>query len=374
MNEQTAPVTGLQTSIWNNNIKSLVVLALYPFILGAVLFAAVMVYGFLSGHALGYADDHVQSTWQSAVQYASFVTQQYWPTVLTIVAVWFVIAYFFQGMMIRAMAKSHSINRKDEPELYNLVENLCIASGTSMPRIEIVETHARNAFASGINEDSYCITVTRGLLQSLAKDELEGVLAHELTHILNRDVRLMMVCVVFTGMFGISAQLVWSNIRYGLYFPRSGDGRQRGGGMMLLFSLAALLWLGYMATLLARFAISRNREYMADAGAIKITKNPEAMMRALIRISGTSEIPMAPDDIRAMCFENPRAFMGLFATHPPIQSRLKAIADYSGLPVPDLRPKLRAEENDAFGRPAPPRDNWATRTRYKSRRTGNPWA
>lgn len=365
------PTAGLQTSIWNNNLKSIVLLAVYPLILAAVAYAAVAVFGFFTGHAMGYDGSGMTTTWPAAFNYAGFVLVQFWPILLTIVIIWFIIAYLFQGAMIRALSHSHSVTRLQEPALYNLVENLCISRGMKMPRLEIIETHARNAFASGINESTYSVTVTRGLMQSLSQDELEAVLAHELTHILNRDVRLMMVCVIFTGMLGISAQLIWSNLRYGLYLPRS-DNRRSGGGMLLLFALLGVLWIGYLATLLTRFAISRRREYMADAGAVQMTKNPDAMMRALIRISGAADIPAAPADIRAMCFENRQAFLGMFATHPPIEDRIRAISSYSGLPVPAMKPKISAGDADAFGRPAAPRDNWTTRQRFKGRRE-NPW-
>lgn len=368
--------TGLQSEIWNNNLKSLFLLALYPFILGFVVFAAVAAFGFFSGHAVGYTPYGVATTFESAINFSLFITAQYWPIILTVVIVWFFISYMFQGAMIRAMARSHMVSRKEEPQLYNLVENMCIAAGVKMPHLEIIETHARNAFASGINEGTYTITVTRGLMQSLSKDELEGVLAHELTHILNRDVRLLMVCIVFTGMLGIAAQLLWSNVRYALWVPRGGGGNnRRGNGVVLLMAVGAILWVGYMATLLTRFAISRKREFMADAGAVQITKNPEGMMRALIRISGAADIPKAPGDIKAMCFENAAPFLGLFATHPPIEARVKAIAAYSNLPVPDMRPKLRAEKSEIFERPEEPgyRDNWTTRQRFKGRRNTNPW-
>jgi len=371
MVSDSPPAVGLQTTIWNNNAKSMLLLALYPVILAAVIFVAVTVFGYFTGHAMGYDGAGMGITWGAAINYANFILVQFWPMLLTIVVVWFLIAYIFQGAMIRALSRSHAVTRNEEPALYNLVENLCISRGMKMPRIEIIETHARNAFASGINDDTYCITVTRGLMQALATDELEGVLAHELTHIINKDVRLMMVCVIFTGIFGISAQLLWSNLRYGLYLPRSNN-RRSGGGVVLLFALLAVLGVGYLASLLARFAISRNREFMADAGAVQITKNPEAMMRALLRISGAADIPAAPADIKAMCFENRQAFMGMFATHPPIEDRIRTIASYSGIPVPDLKPKISAPESDAFGRPAEPRDNWTTRQRFKGRRN-NPW-
>lgn len=367
MQQKTAQ-SGLQTSIWNNNIKSILLLAAYPLILAAVVFAVVTAFGYMNGQALGQP-----VTAGSATNFALGMTYQYWPIILTIVAVWFMVAYFFQGRMIRAMAHSHPVTRKDEPALYNLVENMCISQGVSMPRVEIIETHGRNAFASGIDQRSYCITVTRGLMQSLSKDELEGVLAHELTHILNRDVRLMMVCVIFTGMLGVFAQLVWSNMRYALFIPQSRNSN-RGGGLMLLLVIGVILWIGYFATILTRLALSRRREYMADAGAVQITKNPDAMMRALTRIAGASDIPKVPADIRAMCFENTMPFLGLFATHPPIQRRIAAISAYSGLPVPDQKPKLRAEDDAVFTRPGEaPRDNWTTRQRFRGRRNANPW-
>lgn len=373
MSSTLGPSTGLQATIWDNNVRSVVLLALYPVLLCAVIFAATTVFGYMTGRSLGYSGGSVAVTWTSATQYASFILAQFWPAILTIVTIWFIIAYLFQSSMIRALSKSHSVTRKEEPALYNLVENMSIARGMKMPRIEIIETHARNAFASGINEGTYCITVTRGLMQSLATDELEAVLAHELTHIINRDVRLMMVCVVFTGMFGIAAQLIWSHLRYGLYLPNSSNRKGSGGTMLLLFALLAILGAGYVAGLLARFAISRNREYMADAGAVQITKNPDAMMRALLRISSAADIPKAPADIRAMCFENRHAFLGLFATHPPIRSRVDIISNYSGLPVPAIPERQRADEQDLFARTVEPRDNWLTRERFKERRIRNPW-
>ena len=112
---------------------------------------------------------------------------------------------------------------------------------------------------------------------------------------------------------------------------------------------------------------------MADVVEVMLNKDPDAMMRALIRISGAADIPKIPADIKAMCFENASPFLGMFATHPPIAARIQAIADYSALPVPDLKPKISASDEDAFGRPAPPRDNWTTRQRFKERRTANPW-
>ncbi len=357
---------GLQTSIWNNNLKSIGLLVLYPLILMAVVWAAsAVVGGFLYSGAQGPSLD-------TANGFAAQVVYAYWPTILAVVAIWFVIAYFFQGKMIRALSHSHPVTREQEPQLYNLLENLSITAGVPMPRLEIIETHARNAFASGIDKNSYCVTVTRGLMQSLQKDELEGVLAHELTHILNRDVRLMVICIIFTGMLGFAAQMLWSYARYALWVPRSSNNKN-GGAYMLLFALVAVLWIGYFATSLTRLAISRRREYMADAGAVQLTKNPEAMMRALMRIAGMADIPKAPNDIAMMCFENTMPFLGLFATHPPIDRRIATLSQMTGAPLPAIAPKARADDETRFQKPDPwgVRDNWTTRQRFRSRR--NPW-
>ncbi len=371
--QKAHPQKGFQTFIWNNNAKSILLLALYPLIIAGVVFSVIAMTGYLGGQRLTYEAGNISHNASAAMQYALIVTYRYWPVILSAVIIWFIIAYFLQGKIIRAMARSHPATRKEEPTLYNLVENMCISSGVKPPRIEIIETHARNAFASGIDEGSYCITVTRGLMQSLSKDELEAVLAHELAHILNRDVRLMMICVIFTGMLGVLTQIVWAKLRYALWIPA--QGRHRMSGVILLLMLVAILGVGYLAGMLTRFAISRRREFMADAGAVKITKNPDAMMRALLRISGSAAIPKAPADIRTLCFENALPVMGLFATHPPIAQRIAAISAYSGLPAPEIAVRRRAEDADVFGRPAPDvtRSNWATRQRFRHRRPANPW-
>lgn len=357
---------GLQTHIWNNNIKSVLLLAVYPFILMALVWACAYVVAYATG---GYRMEGFQTQtgymWVNTgnPEYvASRIVGEYWPMILTVVAIWFMVAWFFQSSMIRALSHAHPVSRKDEPELYNLLENLCIAQGMPMPRLEIVETHARNAFASGIDRKSYCITVTRGLMKSLTREELEGVLAHELTHILNRDVRLMMIAVIFTGMVGFAAQMVWSQIRYGYVF--SNRRRERGGGILVLLAIAAILWIGYMATLMTRLALSRRREYMADAGAVQMTKNPEAMMTALMRIAGKAAIPGAPDDINMMCTENAHPFMGLFATHPPIEARIKALAAITGAepPVLSIPP---ADEAHRFEKSGHPRNPWLVSNRRR---------
>ena len=347
----TSHTIGLNTHIWRNNTRSIMLLAFYPVLLMGVFWLATWALGMSTFRYSttnvvraysGSMDEFVNGPktmpaldLSASISFANDFTIQHAPLVITGVAIWFLIAWFFHTSMIRKLSKSHPVTRTEEPELYNLLENLCISRGMAIPKMEIIETHARNAFASGVNDKTYSITVTRGLMNSLAKDELEAVLAHELSHILNRDVRLLIVTVIFTGLFGFLAQMVWSNIRYSMFYSRGRRDRNSGGLVIAMIIIAIVLWLGYMASLLMRFALSRRREYMADAGAVELTKNPQAMMRALMRIAGRERIPGGTDDIAMMCIENSKSFLGIFATHPPIEERIRAISEVTNTPAPD---------------------------------------
>ncbi len=320
------PPIGLKTHIWNNNLRSMLLLVVYPFILMGIVWAIAATGGKLGMHGV------------DPITYANRIIYAHWPTIVTVVAVWFTIAWFFNTSMVRMVSNARPVTRSEEPELYNLLENLCIARGMTMPKIDVIDSPAMNAFASGVTDSTYRITVTRGLLETLQPDEVEAVLGHELTHIINRDVRLMMVCIIFTGMIGFAAQMLWSGMRHAIWIPRSANhGNRKGSGSMIIlyFATLAILLVGYLASTLARFALSRSREYMADAGSIELTKNPDAMMRALMRISGHDRIPQATDDIALMCIENTKPFLGLFTTHPSIESRLAAISRTTGSPVPE---------------------------------------
>ncbi len=344
---------GLSSHIWNNNLRCVLLLLIYPVLIIGVFWAI--------SFALGMLSNNNGETW-IFVDFANKITYEFFPLIISGVSIWFIIAWFFNTRMIRKLSHSHPVSRKEEPELYNLLENLCISQGVKMPHLEIIETHARNAFASGISEGNFAITITRGLMNSLSKDELEGVLAHELTHIQNRDVRLLIVCIIFTGLFGFLAQLAWSNLRYSLFYGRRRSNNNNGSTFIIIIVIAIILWLGYMASLLMRFALSRRREYMADAGAISMTKNPEAMMRALMRISGRDQIPQTTDDIAMMCIENHKPFMGMFATHPPITNRIKAISEITRTPIPEKSNLAPVNKDHSF----------SNLTHKKATRT-NPW-
>jgi heat shock protein HtpX len=350
---------GLSTHIWNNNARSVLLLALYPFILGGIVWASAWVYFCLYSYGRTSAEIVPQ-----AIDGANGFLSTYWPSLIAVSAIWFTVAWFAHTKMVRRLSHSHPVDRREEPELYNLLENLCIAQGVAMPRLEIIETHARNAFASGINEASYAVTVTRGLLNSLTREEVEAVLAHELTHIMNRDVRLLIVSVIFTGLFGFAAQMAWSAMRTSIWMPRRRSSGKGGGGLLLILAIMLILWAGYMASLMTRFALSRRREYLADAGAVEMTRSPEAMMRALMRINARDRIPGTTDDIAMMCTQNSRLFLGLFATHPRIDDRIAAISSMTNTPVPELKP-VPATMEERFGGSASAKNPWLTRQRRR---------
>ncbi|HRK23741.1 MAG TPA: M48 family metallopeptidase [Beijerinckiaceae bacterium] len=266
-------------------------------------------------------------------------------------AVWIAIAYRFHQTMIDSLTDSHTVSRAEAPELYNLLENLCISRGLAMPQLKIMEADVLNAFASGMSEAQYAVTVTRGLLKELDRNELEAVLAHELTHIRNGDVRLMVVAVIIAGVIGFFGELAF---RWATYSPRvvfpdeSPRARKTSPAGTALFIAGMIIFLAWLASGLLRFALSRSREYLADAGAVELTKNPDAMISALMKISGRAELPGAPSGLMEMCIENEHAgFFDLFATHPPIDARIAALVDHAGGQKPTDAPPQPSFTRDA---------------------------
>ena len=256
---------------------------------------------------------------------------------------WVAIAYKAHQWMIDAVTGSREVTRAEEPRLYNLLENLCISRGVTMPKLKIMDSEVLNAFASGMNDSQYAVTVTRGLMDALDDRELEGVLAHELTHIRNGDVRLMVVAVVIAGIVSFVAELMYRWFAYGpsvRYSDENRSDRRASPAMAALFIAGLIVVLAWLLSGLLRFALSRSREYLADAGAVELTKNPDAMISALLKISGRAEIPGAPSGIMEMCIENQHSgFVDLFATHPPIEDRVAALVSHAGGRLPPEIPK-----------------------------------
>ena len=271
------------------------------------------------------------------------------PVALGVAGGWFAVAFLGHNTMINMASKSKSVTISEEPRAFRLLENLCISRGIIMPKLRVIETHVMNAFASGIQTSNYTITLTRGLMESLDDEELEAVIAHELSHVKNHDVRLLIIAVIFVGIFSFFGEgMVRSIMRTNL--PRSDHHRRSGGGnsgALIVFGMI-IIFVAYMLAILIRFALSRKREYMADAGAVELTKNPDAMIRALQKISGKANLEHVPAEIREMAFENPRiGFAGIFATHPPIEKRIAALQQYAGGRIGTLsRPQRRRPQDD----------------------------
>lgn len=248
---------------------------------------------------------------------------------------------------------SAGIEQSEAPRLYNLLQNLCISRGMPMPKLRIIETDAPNAFASGTSPEQYTITVTRGLLELLDERELEAVLAHELTHIRNEDVRTMVIAVLIVGVLSFLGEFAyrwmkersgywgfWSlkTARYADRHHRPSKAKETGGRQAVIIVATICMILAWQLSLLIRFALSRRREYLADAGAVELTKNPDAMISALTKIQGKGELEGVPSSVMELCLDNPRSgWADLFATHPPIEKRIDALIRYAG-GRPDLAP------------------------------------
>ncbi|MFZ5618485.1 MAG: M48 family metallopeptidase [Pseudomonadota bacterium] len=314
---------GLQTHIWNNNLKSILLLAGFPLLLLILMYALNVGY-------VGLTTD-ISSVEQGLVLALDNMNRT-WPFAFLAAGLWFLIAWMSHQALVNLSTGAKAVTRAEAPDLYNMLENLCISRGISMPKLSIIDTPALNAFASGVSDRNYSITLTRGLVEALDKHELEAVMAHELTHIRNRDVRLLIVAVIFVGIFSFFGELVFRGIfRTGVRVGGHTSGRKgdsRGGGVLILLAIA-LIVIAYILAQVIRFSLSQKREFLADAGAVDLTRNPDGMISALQKISGRSAID-APGEIRQMMLDNTAQFAGLFATHPSIEKRIAALQEYAG--------------------------------------------
>jgi heat shock protein HtpX len=316
---------GIQTQQRRNNIRSLAMLFLFP----CVLLLLTWIFFYILNT---YLAGQKYSTDSSSIEEASYLFLQAAPWVIGVTAVWFLVAYFANTAIINASTGAEPLERRENKRVYNLVENLCIASGMDMPKINIIEDSSLNAFASGLNKKEYAVTLSRGIIDKLNDEELEAVIAHELTHIRNNDVRVLVISIVFVGIFSFLSQILIRSLFSGGIRVRSNNEKGGGGGtiavILLLLVLAAI---GYGITLLMRFSISRQREYMADAGSAEMTKNPLALASALRKVSQDSRIEaVSQHDVAQLFIDNPlekarSSFNSLFATHPPIEKRIEIL-------------------------------------------------
>jgi heat shock protein HtpX len=334
---------GLYGHIQANRLRSAVLLVGFVALLHALLFSLLLIWSALYG-----------GTVEEIVADAALQFRTSWPVAMVAALAWFAIAYFTHQTLIRMATGARGIGRAEAPKLYNALENLCISRGIPMPALQIIETPALNAYASGLREGQYVVAVTRGLMDTLPPDELEAVLAHELTHIRNRDAQLMVIAVIFAGVFAFFGDLVirmwdfpygWSPTPTRQRSPvgtggeggdRDDRGRSRdGGGAILVIAIAiAVILITWGISTLIRFALSRSREYLADAGSAELTKNPDAMVRALRKIEGRARFNV-PSRMEAFFIENPVSgrLTGLLSTHPSIDDRVAALRHYAGAAV-----------------------------------------
>lgn len=325
---------GLRTHIWANNTRSTLLLAGFPVMLIGVIFGIQLI---LMG--LGVLPNSGGTLEQDIALAASMLTGTI-PLALVVAGIWFAIAFFGNQAMIDAMTGARKVERTAEPQLYNLLENLAISRGLRTPTLRIIERPELNAYASGLREGHYSVTVTRGLMDALDRDEMEAVLAHELTHVINKDVRTMVIASIFAGIITVLAELLFR----GLFYVRGSSRDNKNAGPLLMIGFAIAL-VGFALAVVIRLMLSRTREFVADAGAVELTKNPDAMISALRKVEGRSVVK-APDEVQGMFLDNRKeGFLdGLFATHPSIDKRVEALIRFGGGRDPGPL--------DAFGTPS----------------------
>jgi heat shock protein HtpX len=333
---------GLYTHIAANKTRSMLLLGglfllVYVMVYAGALIAEVTIYG--GGAPVDY---YLAAAARDLIKAFPFATGG--------ALLWIAIAYFFHQKIVDAVTGGEDVTRQQQPRLYNLLENLCISRGIPMPKLKLVESEALNAYATGLNRRQYAVTVTTGLLNALDDQEVEAVLGHELTHIRNGDVQMMVIAVIMAGVVGFFAELFFRSFTNFGYYGGAGYGRgswsssssndssssdskkgSGGGAIIVILIAVALIALAWLLSQMVRLALSRSREYLADAGSVELTKNPDAMISALRKIENRGELPGATSAIMELCLDNPReGFSDLFATHPSVDARVQALVKFAG--------------------------------------------
>jgi heat shock protein HtpX len=299
---------GLQKQISKNNRYSLLLLVAFPALLLGMFY---IFFFFIDKQDIGAVNQHFASSL---------------PFIIGGVLIWFLIAYTSHAGMIRTATGARPLERTENMRIYNLVENLCIQLGMTMPKVYVIDDDSLNAFASGIDQKSYAITLSKGIIEKLDDEELEAVIGHELTHIRNRDTRLLIISVIFVGIFAFIAQMALRSLRFS-------SGRKKDGIYLILIAIAVSA-IAYFISIFLRFGISRHREYLADAGSAEMTKKPYALASALRKIDADPQIEAVHnEDIAQLFIENPQDkkksfFAGLFDTHPPIKKRIELLDQF----------------------------------------------
>lgn len=330
---------GMLTQIRRNNMMSIILLIMFPVIILATVWVFLALLNYFGN---GYYNQYGEMVYQldAATVNAYFLSAVPW--VVGGVGLWFLIAYFSNASMVRLATGARPLERRENPRVYNIVENLCMTCNMDMPKINVVDDPQLNAFASGIDKGSYTVTVTTGILDVLNDDELAGVIGHELTHIRNHDTRLLITSIVFVGIIStimsMVVQMMYHTAFWGGGNRRSDD--ERGNGLsviVVLFVGLICCAVAYFFTMITRFAISRKREYMADAGGAELCGNPLALASALRKISAQPGLgSVSREDVAQLFIVHPSSlasgvmgFMNsLFSTHPDTAKRIAILEQF----------------------------------------------
>src|SRR3989344_3855721 len=292
-------------------------------------------------------DKNIRKTWILITAFLIFIIALGWvfsyqfnsPAILVFAVIFSslmsFISYWYSDKIILAISRAKEIEKEDNPELYRLVENLCITAGLPLPKIYIIDETALNAFATGRNPEHAVVAVTRGLLEKLERAELEGVIAHELSHIGNRDMLLSTAVVVLVGFISILSDIFLRSTFFGGGRRSKGSGGQAQAILMLIGIVLAIL--APIAAMLIQLAISRKREFLADASGALLTRYPEGLASALKKIAhDPTPLPVARNTTSHLWFDDPfthgigngkqiSRLHKLFMTHPPVEERIKAL-------------------------------------------------
>ncbi len=334
---------GIHTQQVRNNLKSMLLLLLFPCLILGVIYAFLAIINYL-GFGNAQYNEYGELVPHVDWEYVNYEMLHILPWVVGIVGIWFLISYFSNTSMIRNATGARPLERRENPKIYNMVENMTMSCGMPMPKINIIDDPQLNAFASGIDDKSYTVTLTTGIINRLSDAELAGVIGHELTHIRNRDTRLLIVSIIFVGIVGtlmsLSIRLLWNMFIYGGGNRRSNNnGKDNGGAATIVVMLVAVVLsaIAYLFTMLTRFAISRKREYMADAGGAELCGDPLALASALRKISGDPALGhVEREDVAQLFIIHPQALTSgiagalnsLFSTHPSTKSRIEYLEQF----------------------------------------------
>lgn len=327
---------GLQTQITKNNQLSILLLIGFPCIILGMVWVFYAILNYL-GNGTYDQYGNIEHFLDADAVNADFIATI--PFVVGIVGIWFAVAYFSNTAMVRAATGARSLERRENPRVYNIVENLCMTCGMDMPKINVIDDPQLNAFASGIDKNSYTVTVTTGLMNLLDDDELAGVIGHELTHIRNHDTRLLITSIVFVGIVSTVMSIIFRMVTNHMMWGDSRSRNNKDGKSTIVVLIVALVCcaIAYLFTLLTRFAISRKREYMADAGGAELCGNPLALASALRKISGNPGLQnVEREDVAQLFIIHPQKltsglmdfFNSAFATHPDTAKRIAILEQF----------------------------------------------